>query len=88
LQGHASTLSYTRIAHRVLITLLCVTLKLHASYQASYSLNVFESKHEVCLSLSYYTRPIYFRCRASRETDRYNTHRKTVTSFSMSNDLL
>jgi len=70
-------LSYTCIARHVLITLLCATLKLHASYQTSYSLNVFESKHEVCFSLSYYTRPISFRCRASRETDRYNTHRKT-----------
>jgi hypothetical protein len=90
LQEHASTLRYMCTACHVLITLFFVTIKLNAFYQTSYSLNMFESKHKVSLSLSLcvnYTCPISFRYRASTETDRCNTHKKIVTSFSISNNL-
>jgi hypothetical protein len=90
LQEHASTLSYMCTACHVLITLLFVTLKLNDFYQTSYSLNMFELKHEVSLSLSLcvnYTCPIPFRYRASTETMTGATHTRIVTSFSISNNL-
>jgi hypothetical protein len=66
-------LRYMCTACRVLITLLCVMLKLNAFYQISYSLNKFEPMHEIFLSMLI-TCPISSCYRASRETMTGATH--------------